>query len=361
MPIHRKITLYYKEGNSDKVYHIQLNEFGGGYTVTFSYGRRGSAMKDGTKTVEPVALDKAEKIYVQLVAEKQAKGYTPGKDGTPFHGSSSMEDSEIRCQLLNELSELDTAGKLNDHHYCVQEKFDGERRLIKRVDGVVRGINRKGLYVVLSDRLADAAASIQVGDYTIDGEHVGDNFHVFDILSHPMKGDVQSLPYSERLQLLSELLPTLHSPESSLRLVRTVFAPHAKQVLFLDVRNRNGEGVVFKDIRAPYSPGRPSTGGAALKFKFTASCSVLVGKVNTGKRSVAVTALDNSGRAVDLGNVTIPTNHPIPAIGQVVEVRYLYAYRDGSLYQPVFLGARTDIDISDCSLSQLKYKPDTAA
>jgi bifunctional non-homologous end joining protein LigD len=40
----------------------------------------------------------------------------------------------------------------------------------------------------------------------------------------------------------------------------------------------------------------------------------------------------------------------------IVEIRYLYSYPDGSLYQPVLLGTRDDIDIEVCSVKQLKYK-----
>jgi bifunctional non-homologous end joining protein LigD len=41
----------------------------------------------------------------------------------------------------------------------------------------------------------------------------------------------------------------------------------------------------------------------------------------------------------------------------VVEVRYLYAYRDSlALYQPVYLGPRDDVDAGECLVSQLKFK-----
>ena len=45
----------------------------------------------------------------------------------------------------------------------------------------------------------------------------------------------------------------------------------------------------------------------------------------------------------------------LPA-NQIVEVRYLYAYPGGSLYQPVYLGARDDIQLDDCTIQQLKFK-----
>ena len=41
----------------------------------------------------------------------------------------------------------------------------------------------------------------------------------------------------------------------------------------------------------------------------------------------------------------------------MVEVRYLYAFREsGVLFQPVYLGIRTDITQADCVASQLKFK-----
>ena len=45
-----KISLYYQSGNSDKVYHVQLEESDGLYVVNFQYGRRGSTLNTGTKT-----------------------------------------------------------------------------------------------------------------------------------------------------------------------------------------------------------------------------------------------------------------------------------------------------------------------
>lgn len=54
--------------------------------------------------------------------------------------------------------------------------------------------------------------------------------------------------------------------------------------------------------------------------------------------------------------MTIPPNQPIPNAGAIVEVRYLYAFRGGSLYQPVYLGERDEIDPTECVVGQLKFK-----
>lgn len=57
-----------------------------------------------------------------------------------------------------------------------------------------------------------------------------------------------------------------------------------------------------------------------------------------------------------VGNVTIAPNQPIPKAGAVVEVRYLYSYPGGSLFQPVCLGLRDNVDPAACTIDQLKYR-----
>ena len=65
-----QITLYFKDGKSDKVYRAEIEPKDGGFVVNFAYGRRGGNMTTGTKTKSPVALDEAKVIYNKLVKEK---------------------------------------------------------------------------------------------------------------------------------------------------------------------------------------------------------------------------------------------------------------------------------------------------
>lgn len=75
MKLVRQLKLFFQEGTSDKVYEIDLCESGDGYLVNFRYGRRGATLKDGTKTVFPVPLSEAEKVFFALEQEKRKKGY----------------------------------------------------------------------------------------------------------------------------------------------------------------------------------------------------------------------------------------------------------------------------------------------
>jgi len=77
-----RITLYYREGSSDKVYQASIEPRGELFVVNFAFGRRSATLQTGTKTPEPVDYDSAKKIYDKLVQEKKAKGYTEGPDGT---------------------------------------------------------------------------------------------------------------------------------------------------------------------------------------------------------------------------------------------------------------------------------------
>jgi len=115
-----------------------------------------------------------------------------------------------------------------------------------------------------------------------------------------------------------------------------------KLAMFNRLRRERKEGIVFKRHIASYVPGSPANGGDQLKFKFTATASCIIAGANGSRRSVKLELLDGR-RRVGVGNVTIPANQLIPAVNQIVEVRYLYAYPGGSLYQPVYLGKRDDV------------------
>lgn len=358
MNIRESLTLYFREGASDKVYQAQINETQEGCTVTFAYGRRGSTMKDGSKTLAPVPYENAKKIFDKLVCEKTAKGYTPGKDGTPFSGSSTKERSGISCQLLNAVEESEAMRMCLDPNYIAQEKMDGERRLLDMDKESVRGINRDGLYVAVTEPVQEAARRFTEGKFVIDGEIIGDVLYTFDTLENA-SGDLRHLPYRNRLRLLQDMFETGQGG-NIIVLVTTAYTSAEKLALVERVKANGGEGVVFKRLDAGYTAGRPESGGNAFKFKFYDTCSVIVSGISEGKRSVSLTVYDN-GNTVQVGKVTIPPNHIIPEVNNVVEIRYLYAFRGGSLFQPVYLGKRNDIAANDCTITQLKFKQDVAA
>lgn len=237
-----------------------------------------------------------------------------------------------------------------DPRYLLQEKFDGERRLVEKNTTGIKGINRKGLYIGLSSVLITEIEKSK-HDFVIDSEDLGDKLAVFDILEL----DGQSLTHLsciDRLAILEGL-----DLGDVLKVVKTARTEGDKRAMMQEVDARNGEGVVFKKINAAYTAGCPSSGGSQFKFKFYEEATVKVTLINDNRRSVLVSVLLDDGQSQDIGNVTIPPNKDIPAVGQCVEVRYLYAYPNGgSLYQPTYKGERNDKDNAD-KVSSLKFKP----
>ena len=200
------ITLYYREGSSDKVYHAVIEPQGEGFVVNFAYGRRGSTMSTGTKTSSPVDYDSAKNIYDKLVREKVAKGYTEGPDGTPYqHTEKEDRVTGLLPQLLNPINEQEVKRLLKDPSWALQEKFDGRRVLVRKAGAEIHGINRKGLLIGLPSPIVVGAHKI-TSDFILDGECVGDVLYAFDVLECDGQ-DYQSLPYRRRLVQLSNLIP----------------------------------------------------------------------------------------------------------------------------------------------------------
>ena len=351
METSEQVSLYYREGSSDKVYQAAIEAVGNCFVVNFAYGRRGATLTTGTKTSAPVNYDTAQQIFTKLVREKKAKGYHEGEDGTPYQ-HTDKQVSGVLPQLLNSIEEADVDRLLLDDDYCAQEKFDGRHLLIRKQDDHIEGINKKGLLVGLPASVAGDFRHLP-GSFIPDGESIGDDYHAFDLLEHHGE-NLRPLEYRVRLVRLVNLLLS-NSRHPHVRLVETAFTTQQKTELWQRLRRENREGIVFKRLDAIYTPGRPNSGGPQLKFKFVATLSAVVAKINA-KRSVEL-SLFNGRSLVSCGNVTIPPNHEIPTVGTVVEARYLYAAKEsGVLYQPVYLGPRDDVDPGECLVSQLKFK-----
>ena len=347
------ITLYFKQGSSDKVYQATIEEREGGYVVLFAYGRRGTTLTTGTKTSTPVSLDIAKGIYQKLIKEKQAKGYRAGEGNTAYHSPPDGKNhTGIHCQLLTPIEESQVERLINDPAYWSQEKLDGRRMLIQRHDGVVTGINKLGFQVAVPSSIEEAAKSLKE-DFLIDGEAIGDVLYAFDLLSIGGRL-VTGQGYADRSLHLINLLAEVH--QEHILMVRSAFLAGQKRILFEECKKGKKEGVVFKRFDHPYRAGRSDS---QFKFKFCESASCIVGKINT-RRSIRLEMFDGD-KLVSIGNVTIPINQKIPSVGSIVEVRYLYAYQGGSLYQPVYQGLRDDIAMQECTINQLKFKAEAIA
>jgi len=258
-------SLHYREGNSDKVYHAAIEPEGERYHVTFAYGRRGNTLNSGTKTPRPVTLAEASKVFDKLVASKLAKGYhhsdASSGQSKPYRQSGQEgRDSGIRCQLLNPVQDREVGRLLTSTRYCLQEKIDGRRLMVRKRGRRITGINRRGLVVAIPDPIREAVDQIPF-NVLIDGEAVGDTLHAFDLLE-VKRCCLRKRRYLDRFSGLMMVIP---SGLEALRWVSTAVDPDDKLEVYEELRSTNREGVVFKDIDAPHSPGRPNSGGPQLE------------------------------------------------------------------------------------------------
>jgi bifunctional non-homologous end joining protein LigD len=259
----KRVTLYYREGSSDKVYQAAIEPAGDEFVVNFAYGRHGSMQATGTKTSSPVDYDTAKKIFTKLVGEKKAKGYTEGESGTPYQ-HRDKQSSGILPQLLNPIEEADGEWLLHDDDYCAQEKFAGRHILIRKQTVQTEAINKKGMFVGLPETVSNDIRNLP-GNFISDGESIGHDYYVFDLLELNDE-NLRPLRYCNRLMCLMNLLANV--PHRHVRCVKTAFTTAQKIELWQQLRLENREGIVFKRLDAPYIPGKPSSGGPQLKFKF---------------------------------------------------------------------------------------------
>jgi len=163
----------------------------------------------------------------------------------------------------------------------------------------------------------------ELADFAFDTEDMGDHVVIFDVLKWAGE-DITDYSFEERSQILFYLVD-----------------------LASEVRMKETVGVDALGIDLP---------GFYDNLKFYASATCRVASVHPTKRSIGLELADEQGMFDFVGNCTIPANYKIPSVGDLVEVKYLYAYRNGSIYQPQYKGIRTDLDPSAAVTRQLKYK-----
>lgn len=364
-------SLQNKQGGSDKVYNCEIiSTKADQYLVNFSYGRRGSTLKAGTKTAAPVSYKTALSAFEKLVKSKQKKGYV--SSGDPVQGGVALSTDTVGFfpQLLNPITPEDIGSALcRFGEIALQEKFDGERRLASLKGDTLTFANRSGCVVtppaeMAADRkrlmiaLRDELGFLSSSDTLIlDGEDMGRLIICFDVVVLCKERGFTQETFRQRGVWISALNKICDGGSSHLQVSEPLFTRSSAELAdFISAhKSAKSEGVVVKNPASPYSSGRPASGGNALKLKFWESATVLVSEITPHKRSVRLCVSDGN-KNLDVGAVSIPANATIPLVGQLVEVRYLYYFAGGSLFQPTFLGLRTDLPVESACLSQLKLK-----
>ena len=251
----------------------------------------------------------------------------------------------ILPQLPNEISEQQLEFYLTSPLYCAQEKHDGRRRLLHYRNFFTSSINKKGQIVdhlsTFNNDCINLANLTNYSEFILDGEHISNTLHLFDILS--INNSQLSIPYYKKLHLLKLSL--------NIKPVYTAFTTQEKRNLFNTIKSNCGEGIIFKLLAGTHIAGYSNE---HVKFKFWASASVIVTGHNS-KNSISISIYSPTG-LIPVGNVTM-IGHTKPPINSIVEIKYLYIIPGGSLYQPSFISVRDDVSKEDCTINKLKFKP----
>lgn len=224
------VELYFQQGSSDKVYHLQLEGGQEQWSVNAQWGRRGSALQSDTK-VGSIAYEEAKCVYDRIIREKTGKGYriaqattnsnTPISVGLP----SVKEHSGHAPELLTPIEEPEALQLVLAASWWFQQKFDGRRLAIQKTDGQYSGINKLGQLIPIDFRLMKCLELVQAQAFLVDGEITDSRFHLWDLLS--INGtDLRIQPYEIRYARLGLVF---RGVDESLRVCETAMTPKAKR------------------------------------------------------------------------------------------------------------------------------------
>jgi len=356
-----RAELYFRQGSSDKVYHLQLENVQDQWSVQAQWGRRGSALQSDVKA-NGVPYEEAKRVYDRILREKTGKGYQIAQaiangDATISVGlPASKEQSGHTPELLTPIEEPEALRLAEDVSWWFQQKFDGRRLAVQKAHGKYSGINKLGQIIPIDSRLAVSLDLVQAQGFLADGEITDSHFYIWDLLS-VNDTDLRTNPYEIRYVHLTRFFRGVHN---TVRVCETAMTLKAKRAFVKTMHDANAEGFVCKNRYAAYAGGRA---GQHFKCKFVATASFIVGpkpdkKADDGHRSIAVYLLDDN-RPRFMGTVGVPDRYPLPRVEQILEVRYLYCHPgpEGKLIQAKYFGkVRDDVELAECTVSQLKVK-----
>src|SRR5713226_9787794 len=69
-----RAELFFRQGSSDKEYHLQLENADDKWSVQAQWGRRGSALQSDAKASN-TTYEEAKRVYDRILREKTGKGY----------------------------------------------------------------------------------------------------------------------------------------------------------------------------------------------------------------------------------------------------------------------------------------------
>ena len=272
----------------------------------------------------------------------------------------------MKAQLATPLEHVHVKQYVQSDQWWVEQKLDGQRFLVLVADGEISAFNRNGVEMTLPEQIATDFASFKTDDtmWHFDGELVDGEYHIFDVLwaGDTCEGGMTDKPFEQRRNRLEKIF-SFWEPDHC-HLVRCAKTETEKADLIVKLERECSEGAVLKKRTATYNVHGKRV-KTWLKLKFVQCADVVVMELERGGKPQAVTIgmmQDNVWfpKSVDIkleevAGCKVPANLELE-VGDVLEVRYLYATNDNKLTQPIFVRKRTDKLPEECTMSdQLKF------
>jgi hypothetical protein len=255
-----------------------------------------------------------------------------------------------------DINERELDSFIEDDNYCLQTKEDGVHVLASRTQGGrVDTRNRRGEPHRIPPALEKALMGCPL-ETMLDGEkmHSG-GFVVFDMLYHAGE-DLRGQDYTRRLIHATEICLKVASP--LLRVVETALGSEAKLELATRLRSSNAEGIVIKDLRATYQPGRRIGGWTMYRLKFRKSLTCILQRRKSDTKASFEMFLVDGQEIVNVGSVSAQRffDELLPGESKIGEVSFLYSTPGRRLVQPVLKRPwpfREDKMAEECTVDQL--------
>lgn len=271
------------------------------------------------------------------------------------HGCGTVKTMSETTKIRPMLAEVaDPATDYVQHgSWILEEKLDGVRLMLHVENGRAAAINRRGEQTELPASIAADLAVIAGGHFVFDGELIGKELWLFDLV---VAGELitTATPFATRRKAL-ETVFAAWAPVN-IRLVASASTPEAKTELMARVVEAGGEGVMAKRINGLYQSGKRTD--VVRKIKFWKTADVVVTEINRDGKTNAVVAVYDGDELVEIGSVSRHGRRKNGAkVGDVLEVKYLYCTDPDRprLYQPAIMRVRHDKVATECSIDQLEY------
>lgn len=341
--------------NAHKFYRVETN----GTEVTVYWGRIGTAGQ--SKTHHFASSVEAAEFAMKQADSKRVKGYVDvGQPAIKMHVGQSRpafnpppQHAPVPAPFGAQLAEafdMQHIGQLIvSDDWAIEQKLDGHRLLLQGTGTGVKPLNRNGQPYAAKNLPLALGGMILPDGLIIDGEllDLGSlDLWAFDIRS--TDGSVDAMSLDVRRDLLARVIDSLSLP---VHLLPQATGAADKQRLVEQAIAHNAEGVVCKHIPTGYTEGRSS---AWRKVKFVKSLDAVVTAVRADGKDAVTVALFDNGQLVEVGKASLIGREPVN-VGDVIEVKYLYATDERRLYQPVMVRRRTDKKAVECGIDQLVF------